>query len=104
MSYPASGEEKKKYSENIKLGRALKVVECDVFFMEIHNRLTKLEEENKKLHEGLIKKDNEINELRKKLESQKVEVSGTDISEVKSWSSFFDKGESKIKPTEEEMV
>ena len=51
MSYPASGEEKKKYSENIKLGRALKVVECDVFFMEIHNRLTKLEEENKKLHE-----------------------------------------------------
>ena len=53
MSYTTRGEEIEKYNEKIKLGLALKVVDCDVFYMEIHYRLTKLGEENKKLHEGL---------------------------------------------------
>ena len=51
----------------------------------------------------LKKKDDEINELRKKQNKTKVDVS-RNTSEAKSWSSFFDKGASRIKPTEMEMV
>ena len=71
MSNPATVDEK--YSEKVKvLGRALKVADCDVFLMEIHTRLVKLEEE-KKIERGTKKRD-ELIELRKKLNESKLDA------------------------------
>ena len=95
----------KKYSEAVKgLKIAPKVADCDVYIQELHIRLSKLDELSKTLIERLNEKDEEIKVLKE--EVKKVEKGITQPSSVqgKSWNSFFEKGPSQQKSTEQDMV
>ena len=98
-------ENSKKYSEAVKgLKVAQKVADCDVYILELHIRLSKLEELSKTLVEKLNERDEEVKLLKeeaKKLEKSNAQPFNT---QAKSWTTFFEKGPSQQKSTEQDMV
>ena len=65
MSTPLNSDKVKK------IKRLAKVVDCDEWLYEIHQRLVILEQDNVRLNNNLLEKEKQIEELRAQIEEAK---------------------------------
>ena len=92
------------YSDKVKkIRRLAKVVDCDEWLYEIHQRYVILEQEKVRLNTNLLEKGKKIEELKAHIEEViNTEATGQE-QQTRSWSSLFDK-DTKKKDTESEII
>ena len=95
----------KKYSEVVKGSSAsARIADCDLWLYELHLRMNQLEEFNIKLIDELAGKDKLIKNLEREVEKLVTGNGQTTSIQGRSWSSFLQKGYTKQKTTEQDMV
>ena len=83
----------KKYSGAVKGSTvSARVADCDLWLYELHLRMNKLEESNKKLTAELTEKEKVIKNLESEVEKIVNGNSSTTTFQGRSWSLFLQKG------------
>ena len=93
------------YSEKVKnLKRTAKVIDCDEWLHDFHERLLVLEIDNKRPQAELLEKDKKIEDLENLIAASEDKITSASVSQPRSWSSLFDKEEKQKRSTESDII
>ena len=82
----------------------MKVIDCDEWLHDFHERLLVLEIDNKRLQAELLEKDKKIEDLENLIAASEDKITSASVSQPRSWSSLFDKEEKQKRSTESDII